>query len=97
MTDDMRDRLRLLADATEAAAVCADVLTREPCEVYEWSLHHWQREIARLSTPGPNERAPRWGAIMGRRRHPPGCPDADWCRNNGVCWWDCQGREGPEL
>jgi hypothetical protein len=26
------------------------------------------------------------------RRHPPGCPDADWCRGNRACWWDCQGR-----
>ena len=25
-----------------------------------------------------------------RWRHPPGCPDSDWCRGNGVCYWDCQ-------
>ena len=24
-----------------------------------------------------------------RWRHPPGCPDGDWCRGNGVCYWDC--------
>lgn len=22
------------------------------------------------------------------QRHPPGCPDAEWCRGNG-CWWKC--------
>jgi hypothetical protein len=22
------------------------------------------------------------------QRHPPGCPDPDWCRGNG-CYWDC--------
>lgn len=26
-----------------------------------------------------------------RWRHPPGCPDSDWCSGNGVCYWDCQG------
>lgn len=28
-----------------------------------------------------------------RWRHPPGCPDADWCSGNGVCHWDCQGSD----
>jgi hypothetical protein len=28
-----------------------------------------------------------------RWRHPPGCPDSDWCSGNGVCYWDCQGTE----
>lgn len=28
-----------------------------------------------------------------RWRHPPGCPDADWCSGNGLCYWNC---EGPE-
>ena len=22
-------------------------------------------------------------------RHPPGCPDGDWCRGNRVCYWRC--------
>lgn len=26
-----------------------------------------------------------------RWRHPPGCPDSDWCSGNGCCFWDCQG------
>ena len=25
-----------------------------------------------------------------RWRHPPGCPDVDWCAGNGVCYWGCQ-------
>jgi hypothetical protein len=25
-----------------------------------------------------------------RWRHPPGCPDSDWCSGNGVCYWRCQ-------
>jgi hypothetical protein len=25
-----------------------------------------------------------------RWRHPPGCPDADWCSGNSVCYWHCQ-------
>ena len=57
-----RTRLRLLANAQEGAAYVADVLTRQPCDVYERSLRHWQREIARLSTPGPNERKPKGSA-----------------------------------
>ena len=24
------------------------------------------------------------------QRHPPGCPDADWCRGNNVCYWSCK-------
>lgn len=32
------------------------------------------------------------------KRHPSGCPDADWCRGNRCCYWDCEGAEdhGPE-
>jgi len=26
-----------------------------------------------------------------RWRHPPGCPDSDWCSGNSICFWDCQG------
>ena len=26
-----------------------------------------------------------------RWRHPPGCPDSDWCSGNNDCFWDCQG------
>lgn len=25
-----------------------------------------------------------------RERHPPGCPDSDWCSGNGVCYWNCE-------
>jgi hypothetical protein len=28
-----------------------------------------------------------------RYRHPPGCPDVDWCAGNGICRWDCEGRD----
>jgi hypothetical protein len=27
-----------------------------------------------------------------RRRYPPGCPDADWCAGNNLCYWNCEGR-----
>jgi hypothetical protein len=23
------------------------------------------------------------------QRHPPGCPDPDWCAGNAVCYWGC--------
>ncbi len=23
------------------------------------------------------------------QRHPPGCPDPDWCAGNNVCYWRC--------
>jgi hypothetical protein len=26
-----------------------------------------------------------------RWRHPPGCPDSDWCSGNDACFWRCQG------
>jgi hypothetical protein len=26
---------------------------------------------------------------------PSNCPDRDWCANNGVCYWDCQGGQTP--
>jgi len=29
-------------------------------------------------------------------RHPPGCPDPDWCSGNGLCYWDCWGRWSDE-
>lgn len=22
--------------------------------------------------------------------HPPGCPDAEWCRGNRACYWNCK-------
>lgn len=22
-------------------------------------------------------------------RHPPGCPDGDWCAGNRICYWRC--------
>lgn len=25
--------------------------------------------------------------------HPAGCPDADWCRGNRACYWDCKRSE----
>ncbi len=28
-----------------------------------------------------------------RWRHPPGCPDVDWCYGNKVCYWHCQAHE----
>lgn len=31
-----------------------------------------------------------------RWRHPPGCPDSDWCAGNGVCYWDCQAGPGGD-
>ena len=27
--------------------------------------------------------------------YPPGCPDADWCRGNRLCYWNCK-RDGEE-
>ena len=30
-------------------------------------------------------------------RHPPGCPDSDWCSGHGVCYWDCQGDPDADL
>ena len=44
----------------------------------------------RVARIAPIAAAPRIPAD--ERRHPPGCPDADWCRGNRACWWDCQGR-----
>jgi len=32
-------------------------------------------------------------AAAATRRHPPGCPDPDWCRGNRECRWDCCGKE----
>jgi hypothetical protein len=34
-------------------------------------------------SPAPLKPYQRW-------RHPPGCPDSDWCSGNGMCYWDCQ-------
>ena len=31
-----------------------------------------------------------------KQSHPPGCPDPDWCAGNGVCYWDCTGRQADE-
>ncbi len=32
------------------------------------------------------------------RRHPPGCPDPDWCRGNRECYWTCIDEgEPPQL
>ena len=30
-----------------------------------------------------------WLKPWQRWRHPPGCPDGDWCNGNGVCYWRC--------
>lgn len=39
------------------------------------------------------ERDDRRAATAGkpwlRHRHPPGCPDGDFCAGNGVCFWGC--------
>jgi hypothetical protein len=49
----------------------------DPDEAY---MEECERQSQAPVVPKPYE---RW-------KHPPGCPDGDWCRGNGVCYWDCQ-------
>lgn len=30
------------------------------------------------------------GVPADAKMHPPGCPDADWCRGNRTCFWGCR-------
>lgn len=53
-----------------------------------------QHAAAALATGGTEQAAPRESLQPYQRwHHPPGCPDADWCAGNRVCYWDCQGSD----
>jgi hypothetical protein len=49
-----------------------------------------------IGTPVPSgkkeqaEAAPKPKIPAMASRHPPGCPDPDFCRGNGICHWDCK-------
>lgn len=66
------------------------------------SYDHWKttNPADEFLGPDPEEAErpmrPRRRVPALERRHPPGCPDADWCAGNGVCYWDCLGMDDDE-
>lgn len=53
-------------------------MTTQTDDAYRAAQEAYREPAGKLPIPADKE------------RHPDGCPDAEWCRGNRLCYWDCR-------
>jgi hypothetical protein len=81
--------LEMWSDRWEEGMANAALLSAAPTLAAENATLREQVRVLRETLDAERAETARQRIPANRMRHPPGCPDADWCRGNGVCYWDC--------